>query len=809
MIVFKCKMCGGDLHPTDHATTCECEYCGSVQTIPSADSEKKLNLFARAQRLLRACEFDKAAGVYESIVAEFPEEAEAYWGLVLCKYGIEYVDDPGTGRKVPTCHRSSFESIMDDGNYEQALENTDAAARRVFRDEAKAIEALRKGIIEVSGRETPYDIFICYKETDENGERTLDSVLAQDIYNELTGKGYRVFFSRITLEDKLGQEYEPCIFAALNSAKVMLAVGTDYEYYNAVWVKNEWSRFLKLISAGEKKVLIPCYKNIDAYDMPKEFARFQAQDMGKVGAMQDLMRGIEKIIPKAQRDGRAAAQPAQAAQPAGPTADSLLQRAYVFLEDEQWESAAAYADKVLDIDVRNARAYLVKLMAELKVRAEGELGALAQPFDGLDAYQKIMRFGDEALKAQLGHDVDSIKGRIEQKDREQARKIITGLKKTAGMISAGNAHSVGVKLDGSVISAGSGDYGKRKLDGWSDINAVAAGLSHTVGLKADGTVMARGDNSEKQCEVNEWRSITSIAAGKNHTVGLKTDGTVVATGNDALGQCSVDAWSGIQAIAAGAEFTVGLKSDGSVMAVGRNNAGQCDLESWSDIVAVAAGEFHVAGLKSDGTVITAGRNKSGQCEVSHWTDIIAIAAGSRHTVGLKSNGTVVATGWNVDGQCDVGDWSDIISIAAGYRHTIGLKSNGTVVCAGYQKVGQGDFGAWKLFKGLDTLEQDRVEARARRAKALAEEEALREKERIEAEKRRAQRIAEEEARKARERAEAEARETARRNARIASLRSEQTRLRDELATLKGLFTGRRRREIESRLSQIESELNRS
>ena len=295
MITFKCKMCGGDLHPEENATTCECEYCGSVQTIPTADNEKKMNLFGRAQRLLRDCEFDKAAGVYESIVAEFPAEAEAYWGLVLCKYGIEYIDDPTTGKKVPTCNRSSFDCVLEDGNFEQACENADSIARRIYRDEARAIEELRKRIIEVSGKEEPYDIFICYKETDEKGDRTLDSVLAQDIYNELTEKGYRVFFSRITLEDKLGQEYEPYIFAALNSAKVMLVVGTDYEYFNAVWVKNEWSRFLKLIAAGKKKTLIPCYKGIDAYDMPKEFTRLQAQDMGKVGAMQDLLHGIEKI----------------------------------------------------------------------------------------------------------------------------------------------------------------------------------------------------------------------------------------------------------------------------------------------------------------------------------------------------------------------------------------------------------------------------------------------------------------------------------------------------------------------------------
>ena len=298
MMAYKCKMCGGDLEIQEGMTVAECEYCGTKQTVPTADNEKKMTLFQRANRLRFACEFDKAAGIYETIVAEFPEEAEAYWGLVLCTYGIEYVDDPATGKKIPTCHRSSFESVMEDSNFEQALENADMIARGVYREEAKQIEEIRKGIIEVSGKEEPYDIFICYKETDVNGERTIDSVIAQDISTELTEKGYRVFFARITLEDKLGQEYEPYIFAALNSAKIMLAFGTDYEYYNAVWVKNEWSRFLKLIAQGQKKTLIPCYKGIDAYDMPKEFTKLQAQDMGKVGATQDLLRGIEKILPK-------------------------------------------------------------------------------------------------------------------------------------------------------------------------------------------------------------------------------------------------------------------------------------------------------------------------------------------------------------------------------------------------------------------------------------------------------------------------------------------------------------------------------
>lgn len=79
MAIIKCKMCGGDLNVAGDSQIAVCEYCGTQQTVPKQDNEKKLTLFARANRLRFSCEFDKAADVYESIVAEFPEEPEAYW----------------------------------------------------------------------------------------------------------------------------------------------------------------------------------------------------------------------------------------------------------------------------------------------------------------------------------------------------------------------------------------------------------------------------------------------------------------------------------------------------------------------------------------------------------------------------------------------------------------------------------------------------------------------------------------------------------------------------------------------------------
>ena len=296
MSIFKCKMCGGTIEFNPGDTVGVCDSCGTKQTLPRLDDDRKANLYDRANHFRRNNDFDKAAGIYEQILNEDNTDAEAYWSLVLCHYGIEYVEDPQSRKRIPTVNRAQFTSIFDDDNYKSALHYADGYQKELYEDEAKAINEIQKGILAISQKEEPFDVFICYKETDENGNRTQDSVIANDIYHQLTQEGFKVFYAAITLEDKVGQEYEPYIFAALNSAKVMLVVGSKPEYFTAVWVKNEWSRFLKLIKTDRSKLLIPCYRNMDAYELPEEFAHLQAQDMSKIGFINDLVRGIRKVV---------------------------------------------------------------------------------------------------------------------------------------------------------------------------------------------------------------------------------------------------------------------------------------------------------------------------------------------------------------------------------------------------------------------------------------------------------------------------------------------------------------------------------
>lgn len=370
---LKCKMCGSNLDIEDSITVCKCEKCGTSQTVTDIEDDKELKLFERAGRLRFNCDFDKAAGIYNTITDSYPEEAEGYWGLILCKYGIEYADN-ASGKKVPVCHRISYDSVMDDEDFELVMENSDSESRAIFREEAKIIEENRKKYIQIAESEQPYDIYISYRAKDDNGDKTAVSEIAGHLYNKLTSARYRVFLSEAALKGKKQSDCEPYIYSALNSANVMLALGTSYDDYNNVWVKNEWNRYLEIAEKNKNKCLIPCYKDVDEYDIPKEFAGLKVCQLGNDDTFNNIMAEIANVVKQESVN-----QPAPKPEKAEPAEEieleeieiiepvdinKLLDEGFSAISDKNWKKANKLFFHVLDEEPDNSKAYWGQLLVQ-------------------------------------------------------------------------------------------------------------------------------------------------------------------------------------------------------------------------------------------------------------------------------------------------------------------------------------------------------------------------------------------------------------------------------------------------------------
>jgi len=388
MATIKCKMCGGDINIDQTTKTVECEYCGSMQTVPIVhDNEQLFALHNRANTFRLKQEFDKAMNTYEAILTEAPKDAEAHYGMFLCKYGVTYVTD-FDGTKKPTINRMQLRNVFDDVDYKEALALSDVVTRRIYEEEGTRIASIQKRALAISQNEAPYDIFICYKETGADSKRTIDSVIAEQIYNELVKAGYKVFFSRITLENMLGTEYEPYIFAALNSSKVMLAIGSRPEYFNAVWVKNEWSRFLYLMNEHPgTKYLFPCYRDMEVYDLPDEMVTLQAQDLNKLGFIQDLLRGINKVFGKKETNQSSGQNQSSSSY------DGLLKRAQILIESGDFKKADETLEKVLDQNPECGKAYLYKLLIECNYKTIDDLKETTLEIEKSQNYKLLLKYG--------------------------------------------------------------------------------------------------------------------------------------------------------------------------------------------------------------------------------------------------------------------------------------------------------------------------------------------------------------------------------------------------------------------------------
>jgi hypothetical protein len=96
------------------------------------------------------------------------------------------------------------------------------------------------------------EIFISSKTTDAQGHATADSVLAREVHDYLTLRGHTVFLSTVSLAQLGIDAYKKAIDDALDSARVLIAVGTSVENLESQWVRYEWDSFFNDVLSGVK-----------------------------------------------------------------------------------------------------------------------------------------------------------------------------------------------------------------------------------------------------------------------------------------------------------------------------------------------------------------------------------------------------------------------------------------------------------------------------------------------------------------------------------------------------------------------------
>jgi alpha-tubulin suppressor-like RCC1 family protein len=314
--------------------------------------------------------------------------------------------------------------------------------------------------------------------------------------------------------------------------------------------------------------------------------------------------------------------------------------------------------------------------------------------------------------------------------------------------SAGGAHSLGIRQDGSLWSWGyNGQLGDDTITnrsspvsvvgGFTDWCAASAGGAHSLGVRTDGSLWAWGANANGRLGdgtitsrlspvsvVGGFTDWCAASAGNAHSLGVRQDGSLWAWGCNGNGQLGdgtttssrspvsvVGGFTDWCAASAGGAHSLGIRQDGSLWSWGLNTNGRLGdgtitsrlspvsvVGGFADWCAASAGESHSLGVRSNGSLWSWGNNTNGRLGdgtttssrspvsvVGGFTDWCAASAGTGHSLGVRTNGSLWAWGLNTNGRLGdgtvtsrlspvsvVGDFTDWCAASAGGSHSLGL-----------------------------------------------------------------------------------------------------------------------------------------
>ena len=125
MAVFQCRICGGKMRLHDEMMEGYWPYCGNPTVFPNHKDALLARLYAEAENFRKQKDFERAVAVYDAILELDDAYSFAYFGRLVSRYGVEYVEDAATHEWKPVCHREVAVPILNDPDYRTLMRNLD------------------------------------------------------------------------------------------------------------------------------------------------------------------------------------------------------------------------------------------------------------------------------------------------------------------------------------------------------------------------------------------------------------------------------------------------------------------------------------------------------------------------------------------------------------------------------------------------------------------------------------------------------------------------------------------------------------
>ena len=411
-----CKICGGEIKADLETSNAVCLGCGSETMFPKSDI-KKLN---RITYLRNTLNFSAAEKLADELILANPEDSEAHWSKFLCEYGIQYLLKGGKRFPVSRKNASSLPPAADNESYKRALYYATEEMQSAYSSMFAAINDAISISSAAFSQDKKYDVFVLSAENataddDLDGER---------LFLRFTENlGFNVFYAPESLKGTDDTEKAAQIAYALENSRIMLAPFKSLNDCCDGFMNYAVNKFAEELK-DEEKYLFPIFNSeiISFQQLPEVLVWLDCAFESNDG---EFMREISDTVEKILKPEEAAVVPDAIVTATAANKENLIKRAYMFLEDGEFETADTYFDKILDIDIEESRAYIGKLLAECKLKSEDEIPDLPQTITEDKNYIKALRFATPERKARYealnGAIVDRIEGEKKRISEERQR----------------------------------------------------------------------------------------------------------------------------------------------------------------------------------------------------------------------------------------------------------------------------------------------------------------------------------------------------------------------------------------------------